>query len=118
MLKPARELTNDQAFELDPDIEGVARFLPARRRDDGDAVAAQFHETFGGELAERVARDRAAHAEAFAERILRQLGARLQRLLDDRAAQRSADRPDLVRRCLPGRVARHASVSAVESARL
>ena len=92
----AGELTHDQALELDPDIERVARFLPARRRHHGDAVAAQFDQAFGGELPQRVPRDGAADAEAFAERILRQFGAGLQRLLDDGAAQRAADDADLV----------------------
>src|SRR5258705_1236904 len=43
-------------------------------------------------------RDGAADAEAFAERILRQLRAGLQRLLDDGAAKRAADHADLVGR--------------------
>ena len=92
----AGELTHHQALEFDPDIEGVARFLPARRRHHGDAVAAQFDQAFGGELPQRMPRDGAADAETFAERILRQLGAGLQRLLDDGAAQRAADDADLV----------------------
>ena len=92
----AGELAHHQALELDADVERVARFLPARRRHHRDAVAAQFDQAFGGELPQRVARDGAADAEAFAERILRQFCAGLQRLLDDRAAQRAADHADLV----------------------
>ena len=92
----AGELTHHEALEFDPDIERVARFLPARRRHHGDAVAAQFDQAFGGELPQRMPRDGAADPEAFAERILRQFGAGLQRLLDDGAAQRAADDADLV----------------------
>ena len=85
-----------QPLELDADIEGVARFLPARRCHHRDPVAAQFDQAFRGQLPERVARNGAADAEPFAEQILRQFRAGLQRLLDDGAAQRAADHADLV----------------------
>ena len=83
----ARELTHHQALELDPDIKGIAGFLPAWRRHHGDAVAAQFNQALGGELSQRMARDGAADAEPFAQGILRQFRAGRQRLLDDGAAQ-------------------------------
>ena len=92
----AGQLTNHQTFKLDADVERVARFLPARRRHHGNAVAAQFDQAFGGQLAQRMPRDGAADAETFSKRILRQFRARLQRLLDDGAAQRAADHADLV----------------------
>ena len=92
----AGELAHHQPFELDPDIEGVARFLPARRRHDGDPVAAKLDEAFRGQLSQRMAGDGAADAEPFAKRILGQFRAGLQRLLDDGAAKRAADHADLV----------------------
>ena len=92
----AGELAHHQPFELDPDIEGVAGFLPARRRHHRDPVAAKFDQAFRGQLPQRMARDGAADAEPFAERILRQFRAGLQRLLDDGAAKRAADHADLV----------------------
>ncbi|MEY9588261.1 hypothetical protein ABIA06_000552 [Bradyrhizobium yuanmingense] len=94
----ARELAHDEAFELDADVEGIARLLPARRRHHGDPVAAELDQAFGGELTQRMAGNGAADAETFAERIFRQLGAGLQRLLDDGAPERAADHADLVRR--------------------
>ena len=92
----AGELAHHQAFEFDPDIEGVAGFLPARRRHHRDPVAAEFDEAFRGELSQRMAGNGAADAEAFAKRILGQFRAGLQRLLDDGAAKRAADHADLV----------------------
>ena len=92
----AGKLAHHQAFKFDPDIKSVARFLPARRRHHGDPVAAEFDEAFRRELSQRMAGDGAADAEAFAERILRQFRAGLQRLLDDSAAKRAADHADLV----------------------
>ena len=93
----ARELADDEALELDADVEGIARLLPARRRHHRDPVAAELDEAFGGKLSQRVARNGAADAEPFAQRILGQLCAGLQRLLDDRAPERAADHADLVR---------------------
>ena len=92
----AGELAHHQPFKFDPDIKGVARFLPARRRHDGDPVAAKLDEAFRGQLSQRMAGDGAADAEPFAERILRQFRAGLQRLFDDGAAKRAADHADLV----------------------
>ena len=51
----AGELAHHEALELNADVEGVARFLPARRRHHGDAVAAQLDQAFGGELPQRMA---------------------------------------------------------------
>ena len=92
----AGELAHHQPFEFDPDIEGVARFLPAWRRHHGDPVAAKFDQALRRELSQRMAGDGAADAETFAERILGQFRAGLQRLLDDGAAKRAADHADLV----------------------
>ena len=92
----AGELTHHQPFKLDPDIKGIAGFLPAWRRHDGDPVAAKLDETFRGELSQRMPRNGAADAEPLAKRILRQFRAGLQRLFDDGAAQRAADHADLV----------------------
>jgi hypothetical protein len=39
LAQARHELAHDQAFQLDADVEGVARLLPARDRDDGDAGA-------------------------------------------------------------------------------
>ena len=57
----------------------------------GAAVAPQLHQALGRKLTQRMPHQRAADAEAFADRVLRQLGARLQRLLDDGVAQRAVD---------------------------
>ena len=94
----ACELAHDEAFKFDPDIEGIARFLPARRRHDGNPVAAKLDEAFRRQLPQRMAGDGAADAKPFAQRILRQLRAGLQRLFDDGAAKRAADHADLVGR--------------------
>ena len=92
----AGELAHHQALELDPDIKGIARFLPAWRRDDGDPVAAKLDEALCGQLPQRMAGDGAADAEPLSKRILGQFRAGLQRLLDDGAAKRAADHADLV----------------------
>ena len=69
----AGELANHEAFELDADIEGIARFLPARRRHHGDPIAAKFDKAFRGERDQRMTCDGAAHAKAFAERVFGKL---------------------------------------------
>ena len=84
----AGELTHHQPFKLDPDIKGIAGFLPAWRRHDGDPVAAKLDEAFRGELSQRMPRDGAADAEAFAKRILGQFRAGLECL--SMMARRSA----------------------------
>ena len=85
--QPAGEPRDDQPFEPEPDVEHIAGLVPARRRDRRAAVAAKLDQAFGGELPQHMAHDRAARAEAFADRILGKLGARRQRLLDDGVAQ-------------------------------
>ena len=73
--EPAGEARDDQSFEPEAHVEHVARLIPARRRDRGAAVASKLDQAFGGELPEHMADNRAARAEAFADCILRQLGA-------------------------------------------
>ncbi|MBB4005145.1 hypothetical protein GGR03_004244 [Aurantimonas endophytica] len=73
------------------DVESVARLLEGRSRDDRNPVAAQVDKAFARQLAERLSRNRAADAEAFAERILGQLVAGRQRPLDDRPADDGTD---------------------------
>ena len=92
----ARELPrkphDDKPLEAAPDVEDVARLIPARLGDGGAAVAPHLDEPFGGELAKSVAHQSPADPEALADRVFRQLGAGLQRLLDDGVAQCAVDR--------------------------
>ena len=70
------------------------------------AVAPKLHQPFGGELAQRMPHQRAAHPEALADGVLGQLGAGLQRLLDDGASQRLIDGAGAI--CTAtGRLSRH-----------
>ena len=89
--QPAGEPRHDQSLEPEPDVEHVACLVPTRRRDRRASVASKLDEAFGGELPEHMADDRAARAEALADRILGKLGARRQRLLDDGVAQGAID---------------------------
>ena len=84
--QPAGEPRDDQPFEPEPDVEHIAGLVPARCRDRSTAVASKLDQAFGRELPEHMAHDRAARAEAFADCVLGQLGARRQRLLDDGVA--------------------------------
>ena len=89
--QPAGKARDDQSLEPEPDVEDVAGLVPARGRDRRAAVAAKLDQAFGGELPEHMADDRAARAEAFADRILGKLGAWRQCLLDDGVAQRAVN---------------------------
>ena len=84
--QPAGEPRDDQPFEPEPDVKHIAGLIPARCCDRSAAVASKLDQAFGRELPEHMAHDRAARAEAFADCVLGQLGARRQRLLDDGVA--------------------------------
>ncbi len=92
----AGDLADDQPFEIHPDVEDVARILPARRHHHRDAVTSQLHKPLGRQLPECIARNGAANAEALTQGVLGKLGAGFQSLLDDRPPQRAADHPNLV----------------------
>src|SRR5262249_26234758 len=94
--QPAGEPLHDEALDPEPHLVGVARLLPGRRCDRGAMVAPQLDKALGSELSERRPHDGAARAEALADRVLGQLRARRQRLLDDGVAQRTADRAGAV----------------------
>jgi hypothetical protein len=87
------EPRHDKAFKPQADVKSIARFFPGGRRDSGPAIAPQFHESFGRKLTQSAAHDRAACAETLADRVFRKFRARGERLLDDRVAERSIDRP-------------------------
>ena len=112
----ADQLPYDQALQLDADVEGVARFLPARRGDHGDTVAAQLDQAFRRQLPESLTCDGAADAEPLAEAVFRQLGAGLESLLDDGASQGAADQAHPIRGLLPAAAASPAHDHAMSAA--
>lgn len=91
----ARELSGkplyDEALQPAPNLEDVAGFVPAGLGHCRTAVTPKLDETLGGKLAERVPDEGTADAEALADRVLGQLRAGLERLLDDGMAERTVD---------------------------
>ncbi len=85
------ECRDDEALQPEADGEDIARFVPAGLGDRSAVVAPKLHQPFAGEPAQRMPHQRAADPEAFADGVLGQLGAGLQRLLDDGASQRLID---------------------------
>ena len=90
------EPLHHQPLHRDADVEDVTRLVPARGRNRSATIAAKLDQSLRRQLAERMAHDGAAGAEPFADRVFRQLGARLQGLLDDRAAQRTINGADAI----------------------
>src|SRR4029077_19103596 len=91
----ARELAgepkDDQTLQSAPHLEDVARFLPSGLGHGGAAVAPEFYQALGRKLTQRMPYQCAADPEAFADRVFRKLGPRLQGLLDDGVTQRAVD---------------------------
>ena len=84
-------MLDDGAFDRAPGREHVGDVGGGRARHDRDAPVAQRDDAFVRERAQRLAHDRARHAEVRAERDLRQLGAGREAALEDRGAHRVAD---------------------------
>ena len=88
----AGEPLHDEIFELAAHVEHVVRGRKAWARDRRALVALLFDQPFARQARQRAADQRAADAEALTDRVLGQLVARQQGLLDDGAAQSLVDR--------------------------
>ena len=89
--KLADQAVDHQRFQRAAHRKDVAAVLQARLGDAGALVGAQLDQALAVKAGERLAHDGAADAEAFADRILRQLGAGRQRLVEDGAFQGAID---------------------------
>ena len=100
--EPGCQPPDHQILDLRAQLEQVLRLFQTGRGHRRAAIVAQFHQTFRRQPFQRLPDNRAARAEPFAQRILRQFHPGQQRAFKDRRAQRDADHFRPVLLGLPG----------------